>query len=97
MRALRIAVIVLGVLIVVTTGVIIAVIAGRLSRGAAGPARPAATAQIEIPAGAHIEAMTAAADRVILGLVLPGGERQLVVVDLASGKNLGTIDLRPAP
>lgn len=96
MQALKIVVIVLGVLIVVTTGVILAVIAGRLSRGPAAPS-PLASGQVDIPAGARVEAMAAVADRVILDLLLPGGERQLVVIDLASGRKLGTIGLRPAP
>jgi hypothetical protein len=31
-----------------------------------------------------------------LDLVLPDGERQLVVLDLGSGARIGTIELRPA-
>ena len=40
--------------------------------------------------------MTTAPNRLILDLVLPDGERQLVIVDLATGARLGTIELRPA-
>jgi len=41
--------------------------------------------------------MTVGTDRLVLELVLPQGGRQLVVVDLATGARLGTIELRAAP
>ncbi len=41
--------------------------------------------------------MTAGPDRVVLGLALPEGGRELVVIDLATGRHLGTIELRSAP
>ncbi len=40
--------------------------------------------------------MTTAPNRLILDLVLPDGEHELVVLDLASGARLGTIELHPA-
>ena len=99
MRALKILVVVMGVMLVVGFAALAAVIAGRVSRGG-----PAATAvhgfvapPIDIPRGAHIEAMTAAPDRLILALALPEGGRQLVVIDLANGVRLGTIELHAVP
>ncbi len=99
MRALRILVVVMGVMIIVGFAVVIAVVAGRLShRGSvAGTVRPFADTSVAIPRGARIEAMTIGADRLILELVLPDSGRQLVVIDLATGTRLGTIDLRAAP
>jgi hypothetical protein len=99
MRGLGIFVVVMGVVLVVGFGAVIAVIAGRMSRGgpSANAERPFPTAAIDIPHGARIEAMTAAPDRLILELALPDGERRLVVVDLATGARLGTIELRPTP
>ena len=96
MRALTVLVIVMGVLIVVTTGVVFAVIAGRLSHRAAEPAAIASGA-VAIPRGARVEAMTAAADRLILDLVLADGSRQLLVIDLEHGRKLATIALTPTP
>jgi hypothetical protein len=93
MRALRVLVIVMGVLILLMTGVVIAVIAARLAQ----TRREAASATIAVPAGARIEAMTGSADRVILALVLADGSRQLLVIDLEHGRKLATIVLRPAP
>jgi hypothetical protein len=99
MRALKILVVAMGVMLAVGFTALVAVIAGRVSRG--GPAATAAhgftAPPIDIPRDARIEAMTAGSDRLILGLVLPDGGRQLVVIDLAKGARLGTIELHPIP
>jgi Family of unknown function (DUF6476) len=99
MRALRILVVVMGVVLIIGFAALVAVIAGRVSRG-----RPAPTAAhafsgqiIEIPPGARIEAMTAGPDRLILALTLPEGGRQLLIIDLATGARLGTIELHSTP
>ncbi len=99
MRGLKILVIVMGVMLVAGFAVLIGVITVRMSRGgpAATIARPFAGGPIDIPRGARIEAMTVGADRLVLGLALPEGDRQLVVIDLATGARLGAIELRAAP
>ncbi len=53
--------------------------------------------EIEIPRGARVEAMTTAPDRLILDLVLPDGNRQIVFIDLATGARVGEIELHSAP
>ena len=99
MRALKILVVVMGVMLVVGFAALVVVIAGRVSRG--GPAATAANGfaavPIDVPRGARIEAMTSGPDRLILALALPEGGRQLVVIDLAKGVRLGTIELHPVP
>jgi hypothetical protein len=99
MRALKILVVVMGVMLVVGFAALVVVIAGRVSGG--GPAATAAhgfaAPPIDIPRGARIEAMTVGPDRLILALALPDGGRQLVVVDLTKGTRLGTIELHPVP
>jgi len=97
MRALNILVVVMGVMIVVGFAALIAGIASKMSRDRPGASadRPFAATAVDIPRGARIEAMTAAPNRLILELALPAGERQLVVIDLATGVRLGTIELRP--
>jgi hypothetical protein len=99
MRALKILVIVMGVMLVVGFAALVAVIAGRVSRG--GPAATAAhgfaAPPIDIPRGARIESMTAGPDRLILALALPEGGRQLVIIDLTNGVRLATIELHPVP
>jgi len=49
---------------------------------------------IELPAGSRIEAMTAGPDRLVVDLLLADGTRQLLIIDLATGRRLGTIPLR---
>ena len=58
---------------------------------------PYAAPAIELPAGARIEAMALGADRLVLNIITPDGNRELLVLDLASGRRLGTIPLRAAP
>ena len=94
MRALKAAVVVMGVLLIVGTGVLIAVIAARLAHYRSVEA---GSATIMMPPGARIEAMTSAGDRLVLALVLADGSRQLLVIDLAQGRKLATITLRPGP
>jgi len=98
-RALKIAVIVMGVLLVVGTVVLIGAIAARVSHKGSESAMPRAfVAQpIDLPAGSRIEAMTAGPDRLVLNLLLADGTRQLLILDLATGQRLGTIPLRAAP
>jgi hypothetical protein len=98
-RALKILVGVMAVMIVAGLALLIVAIADRLSRrGPTGtPSRPFAAAPIALPAGGRIEAMSLGGDRLVLDIVLPDGNRQLVVIDLATGTRLGTIPLQTAP
>jgi uncharacterized protein DUF6476 len=99
MRALKILVVVMGVMILAGFATLLVVLAGRLSRGApdTASAQPFAASPIEIPAGARIETLGAGSDRLVLVLVLPDGNRQLIIIDLATGRRLGAIPLRTAP
>jgi hypothetical protein len=99
MRALKILVVVMGIMLIVGFAALVAVIAGRISRGGSTPTvtRAFSSRAIEIPRGARIEAMTAGPDRLVLGLTLPEGGRQLLIIDLATGVRLGTIELQPTP
>ena len=99
MRGLKIAVIIMGVMLVVGVIVLVAAIAARVSHK---PAEPAPRAEfsappIDLPAGSHIEAMTAGPDRLVIDLLLADGTRQLLILDLTTGRRLGTIPLRTAP
>lgn len=99
MRTLKILVIVMAVVILAGSAALIVVIAGRLSRSEPGatPGQPIAAAPIDIPAGARVESMGVGSDRLVLDIVLPDGDRRLVIIDLATGRRLGTIPLRSAP
>ena len=94
MRALKILVVVMGIMLVVGFAALVAVIAGRVSRGGGQPiSRVFADRAIDIPRGAHIEAMTTTPERLILALALPEGGREILIIDLATGARLGRIEL----
>ena len=99
MRALKVLVVVMGVMIVAGVATLIVVIAGRMSprQAAAIPSAPFAAAPIEVPAGARVETLGVGSDRVVLVLVRPDGDRQLVIIDLATGRRVGAIPLHAAP
>jgi hypothetical protein len=99
MRALKILVVVMGIMIVGGFAALVVIIIGRVShRGPAPAETPKAFARpIDIPRGARIEAMTAGGNRLVVGLELPDGDRQLLIIDLATGARLGTVELHPAP
>jgi hypothetical protein len=86
----------MGVMLIAGFAALIVAIAARVSHRHSGAAadHAFATAPVTIPHGARIEAMTATPDRLILDLVLPDGDRQLVVIDLSTGARLGSIELR---
>ena len=96
MRALKIAVIVMGIMLVLGTVALIAAIATRASHKTSEPASRTeyAAPPIDLPAGSRIEAMTAGPDRLVVDLLLADGTRQLLIIDLATGRRLGTIPLR---
>jgi hypothetical protein len=98
-RALKVLVIVMAVMILAGFATLIVVTAGRLSRG--GPAlalpQPVAAAPIELPAGARIETMSVGSDRLVLDILLPDGNRRLMIIDPATGHLLGAIPLRTGP
>ncbi|HEY1797473.1 MAG TPA: DUF6476 family protein [Stellaceae bacterium] len=96
MRALKILVGVMGAMILAGVAMLGATVAGRLSKSSP-PAQAYTAPAIDIPAGARVESMSTGADRVVLDLVLADGSRQLVVIDLANGRKLGTVPLHPAP
>ena len=98
LRALKILVVVMGIMLVVGFAALVAVIATRMSREpATAPSMPVAAAPLELPAGARIETIGVGVERLVIAVVLPDGTRELIVVNIASGHRLGTIPLRTAP
>jgi hypothetical protein len=98
-RGLKILVIVMAVMILAGFAAIVIVIAGRMPRSApaTAPSQPFAAAPIELPAGARIETMGVGSERLVLEILLPDGNRRLVIIELATGRPLGAIPLRTAP
>lgn len=100
-RALTVLVAVMGIAILAGFAALGAVIAGRMGHprpaGTATASRPFTAPAIDLPAGARVEALAAGTDRAILDLALPDGTRQLVIIELATGRRLGTVPLHPSP
>ena len=89
MAALKVLVGVMSVLIVLGVAAIVYGIATRLDLS-----RPVALdGKIELPAGGRIVDMTSAGDRLVLRIALPDASERLVVVDLARGRQLGTLEV----
>ncbi len=99
MKPLIALVIIMGVLIVAGLVVVVVTIANRLG-GADRTANTRAAAEfatvdLPVPAGCEVMETTAADDRLILRL--GSGERcnQVLIVDMATGRLLGTLRLAP--
>jgi hypothetical protein len=93
MRGLKILVTVMGVLLVGGFAALAAIIAVRLSHRAPPPPVAFTAPPIALPHGAKIETMSTGADRIVLDILLADGARQLVVLDLQTGRLVGTIPL----
>jgi len=103
MRALKLIVIVMGVLIFAASGMLIygLVTRGGKESGSAGTAAPASrsfgTIDAALPPGATIAGVSVDGGRAVVRVQLPGGGEELRVFDLASGAALGVIRLRATP
>lgn len=100
MRALKILVVVMGVMLVggfIALIVSIAYMAKHRTPIAPVDAAPYAAPAIDLPAGARIETMALGGDRLVLNIATPDGHHELLLLDLASGRRLGAIPLRTAP
>lgn len=110
MRALKALVIFMGILILLGMGLVGYAIVNRVAApeggkpgtatvasgtGAAAPAKPFGPVEIGLPAGAKLARTSVSGDRLIVELALAAGGERLLVVDLASGAVIGTVDLKP--
>ena len=93
LRLLKTLVAVMGVLLVAGVVVLAVAVATRLSHHAPPPASAFTAPPIALPRGAKIEAMSTGPDRIVLDIALADGTRQLLVIDIPTGKLLGTIPL----
>ena len=99
MKPLVALVIIMSVLIVIGLGVVIATIAHRSSGDqpvTTGTALPSfAPSDLSIPAGCEVQETTTAESRLILRLGTGDRCNQLLIVDMTSGRLLGTLRLVP--
>jgi hypothetical protein len=96
-RALKVLVVAMGVLIVAGVVTIIVTIASRIGASTHGkPALPASV-KLSLPQGAHLAAVVPWGDRLIIRIERQAGGDQLLTYDPASGAVVQTIELPPAP
>ena len=96
MRALKILVMVMGIMLVGGFAALIAAIAMRASQTRL-PATPIAAPALELPAGARIESMALGNGNLALEIVLADGNRQLRLLDTGTGRTVMVIPLRTEP
>ena len=99
MRALKVLVVVMGVLLLAGFAVLVVTIMSRMSQRAT-PVAPAAAhpvpfgnATVTLPTDALVMEVQGAGDRILLRLDLADGSEMLLVLDAATGAELGRIKL----
>jgi hypothetical protein len=97
MRGLKTLVIVMGVMLVVGVAGLVVAVATRLAHRAPAPGAAFSAPPVMLPHGSKIETMSIGSDRIVLQVDLVDGTVQLIVIDLATGRQLGTIPLREQP
>jgi len=97
MRALKVLVVVMGVLLLGGTAVLIAAIIGRAgNRAADARASRFERAVVDLPDGARVLGVETSGDRLVVRVALEAGGEQLLLIDARNGARLGTIELKPA-
>lgn len=108
MKALNIAVVVMGVMIVVGLAVIAVTIVKRLGGASepppaialpvvpGGPLSAFDPATVPLPPGTRLQRIVPAGDRLVLHMTGEGGKDVLMVLDMAGGRVLGSFLLEPA-
>lgn len=103
MKALKVLVVVMGVLLVAGFAVVAVTVASRLNHRAGTPAAPVATISVpngehrsvDLPAGAEVVTVQSDGDRVAVRLKLAEGGEELILLDWKTGARLATLDLKP--
>lgn len=103
-RALKLFVVVAGVVILLGSGALLWLLASRTGRDAAAPpspkaappsAAPPVVADLALPQGAAIVDLTTDQDRIVLLLRTPGAQDYLAVVDAATGTRRALLRIVP--
>lgn len=97
LRALKILVVVMGVMLVAGVVALIMTMAARMSHRPPAPSVAFTAPPITLPHGSTIERMSTGPDRIVLDVGLADGSVELVVIDLATGRLLAIFPLKEAP
>lgn len=99
MKALKFAIIFMGVLIIAGIGLLIY---GLTTKVGGTKSRPTAAAnfgvsQAQLPVGGRVVETDMDSGRLAVRIELPNGAQSLMLFDTATGAHVGTIDLKAAP
>ncbi len=104
MRALKVIVIVMGLLLVAGVVALGFAVQYRMNHPrqppavagpAIGPAGAANALTLDLPQGAKVVGAEASGDRLVVRVELAGGGQELIIVNLATGAPVATVTLRP--
>jgi hypothetical protein len=95
MRALKVLVAVMGVLLLGGTVALVALVVARVQRGPAPAAVAPGPRHVEalLPAGGHIVATELAGDRLLVRVALADGTERLLLFDARTGAAVAVLDL----
>jgi hypothetical protein len=98
MQALKILVVVMGVLLVLGAAALVVGIVYKVNHRpvAGGPSTIGQPTNVALPAGAHVETTEMFGDRLVVRAALADGGIELILFDLRNGARVATIDLAPA-
>lgn len=105
MRALKVLVAVMGVLLVGGTAALVAAVLYRANHRIASPAVSFSSpvprqgfdrAVVDLPEAAIVLGVDLAGDRLVVRIGLAHGGQELILMDPQTGARLGTIELRPS-
>jgi uncharacterized protein DUF6476 len=95
-QALKVLVVIMGLMILAGLTLLGAIVASRMAHRPPVPAESATAfsgAPIDLPAGARVATIRIGGDRLVVDIVFADGNHQLLVIDLGTGRRLGTIPL----
>jgi Family of unknown function (DUF6476) len=95
MQALKVLVVVMGVLIIAGVAVVAVTIVNRLSHGSSSPGFSAAN--LTLPKGCHLVGMVSAGNRLALRLGDSAECQIILFVDPESGQQMGSLALQTQP
>jgi hypothetical protein len=95
MRALKILVVAMGLVLVLGTVALVIAIATRVNHPPSVPG--SAASEIDLPAGARVSGSETSGDRLVVRVALPDGGDELLIFNLTTGARVAAIILRPKP
>jgi hypothetical protein len=97
MRALKILVVAMGLVLVLGSVALVIAVATRVNHPPSVPGSASAASEIDLPAGARVSGSETSGDRLVVRVALPDGGDELLIFNLTTGARVAAIILRPKP